>query len=78
MIELNLTPPEPAAAKLRAMLAKGMVVCPGVYDGITARLALNAGFEVLYMVSSLCRALPRTDDRTLDWSRDLDVPTRHS
>jgi len=32
------------------MLAKEMVVCPGVYDGFTARLALNAGFKALYMV----------------------------
>ncbi|CZR55321.1 related to carboxyphosphonoenolpyruvate phosphonomutase [Phialocephala subalpina] len=47
----NLTPPPSPAAKLRAMLAKDeIIVCPGVYDGFTARLALNAGFETLYMV----------------------------
>lgn len=40
------------AAKLRALLANEseVVVCPGVYDGFTARLALNAGFKTLYMV----------------------------
>lgn len=27
-----------------------LVVCPGVYDGFTARLALAAGFDALYMV----------------------------
>lgn len=42
----------PAAAKLRILLAQpdGIVVGPGVYDGITARIALKAGFESLYMV----------------------------
>jgi 2-methylisocitrate lyase-like PEP mutase family enzyme len=41
------------AAKLRAMLAEKdkIVVCPGVYDGFTARIALAAGFDCLYMVS---------------------------
>ncbi|TVY65527.1 Carboxyvinyl-carboxyphosphonate phosphorylmutase, partial [Lachnellula suecica] len=52
MPELNFTPPEPPASKLRAMLAKEMVVCPGVYDGFTARLALKAGFKVLYMTGA--------------------------
>jgi 2-methylisocitrate lyase-like PEP mutase family enzyme len=51
MVDLKFTPPESPAAKLRGMLAEGMVVCPGVYDGFTARLALNAGFKVLYMVT---------------------------
>jgi 2-methylisocitrate lyase-like PEP mutase family enzyme len=51
----NLTPPQTTASKLRALLAKEneIVVCPGVYDGFTARLALNAGFKILYMVSVL-------------------------
>jgi 2-methylisocitrate lyase-like PEP mutase family enzyme len=29
-----------------------VVVCPGVFDGLTARLALAAGFDALYMVFS--------------------------
>lgn len=48
------TPTAPTgAAKLRQLLAdpRNMVVAPGVYDGLTARLALAAGFECLYMVS---------------------------
>lgn len=47
-----LSPPQTTASKLRALLAQenGIVVCPGVYDGLTARLALNTGFKVLYMV----------------------------
>jgi len=42
-----------AAAGLRARIldpASRIVVCPGVYDGITARVALQAGFDALYMV----------------------------
>jgi hypothetical protein len=39
------------AKRLRQLLAdpKHTVVAPGVYDGITARLALAEGFECLYM-----------------------------
>ena len=38
--------------KLRAMLEEKdkIVVCPGIFDGLTARIALKAGFECLYMV----------------------------
>lgn len=41
-----------AVAKLRALLAdkSKIVVCPGVYDGFTARIALSEGFDCLYMV----------------------------
>jgi 2-methylisocitrate lyase-like PEP mutase family enzyme len=48
----DLKPPQTTVSKLRALLAQehGIVVCPGVYDGFTARLALNAGFKILYMV----------------------------
>jgi 2-methylisocitrate lyase-like PEP mutase family enzyme len=48
----DLTPPPSNASKLRALLAKedDIVVCPGVFDGFTARLALNSGFKILYMV----------------------------
>ena len=43
-----------ATAKLRAMLTQDgkIIVCPGVYDGLTARIALSEGFDCLYMVSS--------------------------
>ncbi len=38
-----------ATARLRARLAAGRtLVAPGVYDGLSARLAERAGFEVLY------------------------------
>ena len=46
--------PLTGSAKLRRLLAghDKVLVCPGVYDGFTARLALRAGFECLYMVGS--------------------------
>ncbi len=39
--------------QLRALLAdtNKIIVCPGVYDGLTARIALNAGYDCLYMVT---------------------------
>lgn len=42
-----------AVARLRARLAdtNDIIVGPGVYDGITARVALRAGFDCLYMVN---------------------------
>ena len=41
------------AAKLREYLADPdrTIVCPGVHDGLTARVALSVGFDALYMVS---------------------------
>lgn len=40
-------------AKLRELLAgNGMVQAPGVYDGITAKLAEQAGFPALYMTGA--------------------------
>jgi hypothetical protein len=80
----NLTPPQTTASKLRALLAKEneIVVCPGVYDGFTARLALNAGFKILYMVSILFIFLwflkeYQVTDEDKDWCRHYNVPSRH-
>lgn len=44
-----------AAVKLRAQLAdeSKIIVCPGVQDGLSARVCLDEGFENLYMVSSV-------------------------
>lgn len=45
----------PAASKLRRMLkdTKELIVCPGVYDGLSARIAMQVGFKGLYMVRTL-------------------------
>lgn len=48
------TRPIPAVQKLRQLLSdpSKTIVAPGVYDGITARLAVSAGFECLYMTGA--------------------------
>ena len=47
----------PAAVLRRLLEIPGkMIVAPGVYDGITARLAAEAGFEVLYMTGAATAA----------------------
>ncbi|EME82759.1 uncharacterized protein MYCFIDRAFT_36325 [Pseudocercospora fijiensis CIRAD86] len=50
----NTSKPIPAVARLRQMLSdpSKTVIAPGVYDGITARLALSAGFDCLYMTGA--------------------------
>jgi hypothetical protein len=42
----------PASTKLRRLLniPGHLIVCPGVYDGFSARVALEVGFDCLYMV----------------------------
>jgi hypothetical protein len=44
--------PLSGATKLRKMIfgTQELVVCPGVYDGLSARTALEVGFKALYMV----------------------------
>lgn len=43
-----------AAARLRSLLKEPekTIACPGIYDGLTARLALNEGFGCLYMTGA--------------------------
>ncbi|TGJ79977.1 hypothetical protein E0Z10_g8785 [Xylaria hypoxylon] len=39
--------------RLRQLLATGVtLICPGVYDGFSARMALAAGFKCLYMTGA--------------------------
>lgn len=51
-----------AAARLRELLAgDGMLLAPFVYDGFTARIAEEAGFDAVYMsgfATSMSRGLP--------------------
>src|SRR5580700_8809249 len=51
-----------ATTKLRQLLArKDMLVAPGAYDGITARLIEQAGFSAVYMTgagTSMARGFP--------------------
>ena len=47
-------PPEHPATVLRRMFEdpEGFVLAPGVYDGLSARVALEVGFDALYMARS--------------------------
>ncbi|OJD29435.1 carboxyphosphonoenolpyruvate phosphonomutase, partial [Diplodia corticola] len=45
----------PASTRLRRMIFDGsdrIVVCPGVFDGFSARVAMSVGFEGLYMTGA--------------------------
>lgn len=47
------------STKLRQYLAdpSKIILCPGVYDGLTTRIALKAGFDALYMVATETRPI---------------------
>lgn len=47
--------PKSAAARLRRLLSRDgkITICPGVYDGLTARIALRERFDCLYVVRIL-------------------------
>ena len=42
-----------AVLKNRLQNTKDLIVCPGVYDGFSARIALSVGFDALYMVRTV-------------------------
>lgn len=42
--------------KRRLLETDELIVCPGVYDGFSARIALSVGFTALYMVLCSCFA----------------------
>lgn len=51
MTEINDHPSIPAATRLRQLLAeKDIIEAPGVYDGFSARIAHEVGFDCIYMV----------------------------
>ncbi|KAA8646336.1 hypothetical protein EYZ11_013033 [Aspergillus tanneri] len=60
--EVNGTRKEPTvslymtagASKLRRMLREtnDLIVCPGVYDGLSARIAMQIGFKAMYMTGA--------------------------
>lgn len=49
VVNLNMVT---GASKLRKQLRESdeLIVCPGVYDGLSARIAINMGFKGMYMV----------------------------
>ncbi|KAI0804953.1 methylisocitrate lyase [Xylaria sp. FL0064] len=49
----RLQPSSSPGGRLRQLLATGKtLICPGVYDGFSARMALVEGFECLYMTGA--------------------------
>lgn len=48
----SVSEPTSGAKKLRKMLfeTNELIVCPGVYDGLSARTAIELGFNAMYMV----------------------------
>lgn len=58
-VKAFLNEPVYGATKLRKMLfeTNELIVCPGVYDGLSARTAIELGFNALYMV---CTRLPES------------------
>lgn len=44
--------PMSGPTKLRRMLLESneLIICPGVYDGLSARTAIEVGFNAMYMV----------------------------
>lgn len=48
----QMVAPMPGSTKLQRLLkgSNELIVCPGVYDGFSARIAMSVGFSCLYMV----------------------------
>ena len=57
-----------ASTKLQTLIKEkeGLIVCPGVYDGLSARVALQVGFDALYMVRTF-RMTVRFAKPVLTW-----------
>lgn len=56
-----MTNPQPASGLRRQLQSPGMVIAPGAYDGIGARLIEQAGFSAVYMTgagTSAARGFP--------------------
>lgn len=71
--------PAIGATKLRQMIfeSKELIVCPGVYDGLSARTAIETGFDALYMVRLLhsVHALSWQANTNIDWCRHHCFPS---
>ncbi|KAK5465391.1 hypothetical protein LTS15_001954 [Exophiala xenobiotica] len=71
-INNSRAPKATAAQRLRELLADSnrIIVAPGVYEGISARIALSLGFDALYMTGA------GTSMSRLGWA-DLGLATQH-
>ena len=66
------------ASKLRRMLREtdDLIVCPGVYDGISARIAMGLGFKAMYMVRLVHTAFHINANHS-DWCRNYRLKARY-
>ncbi|KAK8052171.1 Isocitrate lyase/phosphorylmutase [Apiospora rasikravindrae] len=53
-VSASVDKPCSGATKLRKMIfdTKELIVCPGVYDGLSARTAIECGFDAMYMTGA--------------------------
>lgn len=62
----GVSAPISAATKLRrALSGDDIIVAPGVYDGFSARIALETGFDTIYMVRSPASSDPHPVPKTI-------------
>lgn len=84
-VEVGQLPPshqdEPfsGAKKLRYILENTdeLIVCPGVYDGLSARTAIELGFKAMYMVRLDNISSFSFDDKILCWPGIFDARSRY-
>lgn len=73
--------PISGSTKLRRMLneTNELIVCPGVYDGLSARVAMQLDFKALYMVcpSNLLRCRYDMKVYFVDRSRYYSISARN-
>lgn len=72
----------PGSTRLRRLLERSdhLIVCPGVFDGFSARVAMSVGFEGLYMVRniSIHETFPYLLTVHVDWCRHNGITTGHA
>ena len=71
--------PASPATRLKRRLENttDLIVCPGVYDGLSARIALAVGCDAMYMVRGSLVYRERRTDYHSDWCRDHRFGARH-
>lgn len=64
-VTASVQEPATGAKKLRKMLLETneLIICPGVYDGLSARTAIELGFNAMYMVSNIIYLAPTCNNR---------------
>lgn len=68
-IASSILEPTSGAKKLRKMLleTKELIVCPGVYDGLSARTAIELGFNAMYMVRDILTYITKSKSLSVDF-----------